>query len=226
MLDFIVSIHAKLGFMDWPLTIVSLLMIMIVLERIVFVLLNCKSNRNLKDDLYQLSFEDDRKLEALMQSRFNDRSILSQGLSLLISHRHFEKSLREDSVSLWLQETRRNFLSGLKLLQILGVLSPLLGLLGTVIGLIEMFKDVALTQGSVTPAHLADGLGLAMASTAAGLFIAVPAIACSQLFNLWANRKLDRVEYLLNHCNLHLSQQDNVKAKTTQTSAKTNSEQA
>ena len=71
--------------------------------------------------------------------------------------------------------------AGLRLLGLIGVISPLIGLLGTVLGLIEMFKGVAATTGSITPNDLADGLGLAMRTTAAGLMIALPAISGAQL---------------------------------------------
>ncbi len=203
--EFFTSIHSQLGLMSWPLTVLSALMVMLIVERLIFFTFNSKTNRKiLNTDLYQLSLEDDDKLDRYLQQHIRDKSALSQGLCMLIGHRQFAKPLREEAVSLWLQEKRRQFMTGLKMLQIIGVLSPLLGLLGTVLGLIEMFKDVAATQQAVTPAQLADGLGLAMSTTAAGLLIAVPAIACSQLFSLWANRKLDAIEYLLNHFNLHL----------------------
>lgn len=203
--EFFISIHGQLGLMSWPLTLLSILMIMLIIERLVFFTLNSKTNHSvLRTDLYQLSLENDAQLDAYLQQHIRDKSALSQGLCMLIGHRQFAKPLREEAVSLWLQEKRRQFMAGLKMLQIIGVLAPLLGLLGTVLGLIEMFKNVAATQGAVTPSQLADGLGLAMSTTAAGLLIAVPAIACSQLFSLWANRKLDTIEYLLNHFNLHL----------------------
>ena len=203
--DFFSSIYAELGVMTMPLTVLSLFMVLLILERSVFLLFHLSTkNKALKTSLYSLSFDDDEQLEHFLKKHREEKSTLFQGICMLIGHRQFEKNLREEAVSLWLQEKRRRFNAGLKILQIIGVLSPLLGLLGTVIGLIEMFKNVALTQGAVLPSHLAGGLGVAMASTAAGLLIAVPAVASSQLFTLWANRKLDKIEYALNHINLHL----------------------
>ena len=119
-----------------------------------------------------------------------------------LAHRDFEKGLREDVAGLWLQEKRHQLRSGLRLLALIGMISPLLGLLGTVLGLIDMFKDVAATTGSITPNILADGLGLAMRTTAIGLIIALPAIASSQLLGLWADRILSRLEHSLNYTNL------------------------
>ncbi|GHA31142.1 MotA/TolQ/ExbB proton channel family protein [Photobacterium aphoticum] len=205
-LEFFSSIHAQLGLMTWPLTLLSVLMMMLIIERLIFVALNSKTNsRNLQRELDQLSLKDDSQLEQYVAAHQHDKNTLSQGLCMLIGHREFTKSLREEAVSIWLQKKRRQFTSGLKLLNIIGVLSPLIGLLGTVLGLIEMFKGLSSTQGAISPAELADGLGLAMATTAAGLLIALPAIASSQLFSLWADKTLAKIEYILNHFNLHLA---------------------
>lgn len=205
-LQLLSSIHAQLGIMTWPLTLLSALMLMLIVERVVFVTLNTKTgSKPLQKEIYTLSLTDDRQLEAYVERHQNDKRALSQGICMLINHRHFTKSLREEAVSIWLQKKRRQFTAGLKMLNIIGVLSPLIGLLGTVMGLIEMFKGLSATQGGISPAELADGLGLAMSTTAAGLLIALPAIASSQVFSLWADRTLAKIEYVLNHFNLHLA---------------------
>ena len=52
--------------------------------------------------------------------------------------------------------------------------SPLLGLLGTVVGMIEIFA--AQTPGSSNPAQLAQGISMALYNTAFGLMVAIPAL--------------------------------------------------
>ncbi|MGS0728478.1 MotA/TolQ/ExbB proton channel family protein, partial [Shewanella sp. 0m-11] len=91
-----------------------------------------------------------------------------------------------------------------KILQIIGVISPMLGLLGTVLGLIEMFNQLGLSDGPVTPSQLASGLGLAMNTTAAGLIIALPAITMAHLFTIWADRRCNKIAHALNLLNLWL----------------------
>lgn len=205
-LQFFTSIHAQLGIMTWPLTLLSALMLMLIVERCLFALLNTKTHSaQLQREIYSLSLSDETQLAHYVEKHSKDTSTLSRGIVMLINHRHFTKSLREEAVSIWLQKKRRQFTAGLKLLNVIGVLSPLIGLLGTVIGLIEMFKGLSATQGGISPSELADGLGLAMSTTAAGLLIALPAIASSQLFSLWADRTIAKIEYVLNHFNLHLA---------------------
>ncbi|POF57539.1 biopolymer transporter ExbB, partial [Vibrio vulnificus] len=57
---------------------------------------------------------------------------------------------------------------------------------------------------NITPNDLAEGLGLAMRTTAAGLLIALPAIASAQLLGLWADRVMSKLEHSLNYVNLWL----------------------
>ena len=123
---------------------------------------------------------------------------------MLLAHHTFKQALREDIANTWLQEKRRQLRSGLKVLNLIGVISPLLGLLGTVLGLIGMFSALAETTGNIMPNDLADGLGLAMRTTAAGLIIAVPAIISAHLLGIWADQMIAKLEHQLNYTNLWL----------------------
>ncbi len=63
-------------------------------------------------------------------------------------------------------------------------LAPMLGFLGTVIGLIEAFQSIQYVEGSISPALLANGMWEAMITTAAGLAVGIPALfAYNFLFN-------------------------------------------
>jgi len=70
----------------------------------------------------------------------------------------------------------------LTLLQTIAVISPLLGLLGTVTGMINVFKTIV-TEGTGNAAVLAGGISEALLTTAAGLSIAIPTIVFYNLFN-------------------------------------------
>ena len=76
-----------------------------------------------------------------------------------------------------LMEARRELrLLNLRLpaLGLLAGLAPLLGLLGTVIGMIKAFQQVAAAQGAVNPSMLANGIWEALLTTGAGLTVAIP----------------------------------------------------
>jgi biopolymer transport protein ExbB len=74
-----------------------------------------------------------------------------------------------------------NMSSGLRLLDLISMISPLLGLLGTVLGMIQSFQDLAMAQGSANASVLAGGIWLALLTTAAGLLVAIPAAVASSL---------------------------------------------
>ena len=61
-------------------------------------------------------------------------------------------------------------------------LSPLLGLLGTVIGMIKSFSQIELHGGSVNASLLAGGIWEALLTTAAGLVVAIPCLLFYNLF--------------------------------------------
>jgi len=67
------------------------------------------------------------------------------------------------------------------------VISPLLGLLGTVVGMIMTF-DVITAQGLGKPADLAGGISTALLTTAAGLMVAVPSVIAHRAFRAQVDR--------------------------------------
>jgi len=73
---------------------------------------------------------------------------------------------------------RRN----LQVISTLAVISPLLGLLGTVMGMIITFSQIA-AAGGAEKAKLADGIALALFTTAGGLIVAIPAIIAGRYFS-------------------------------------------
>ncbi|QFT11620.1 Biopolymer transport protein ExbB (plasmid) [Vibrio sp. THAF190c] len=198
-------VQEQLGLMTWPLLICSALTAMIIVERIFQVMLSIGVGRRaIRKELHQISPTNTHQIETLAADLSNKRPLLYKGVSMVLAHHSFSKGLREDAAGIWLQEKRHQLHAGLRLLGLIGVISPLIGLLGTVLGLIEMFKGVAATTGSITPNDLADGLGLAMRTTAAGLIIALPAISGAQLLGLWADRVLAKLEHTLNYVNVWL----------------------
>lgn len=70
-------------------------------------------------------------------------------------------------------------------LSVLGSISPMLGLLGTVTGMLLSFQTVAISQGAAGPAELAEGIYQALVTTVVGLIIAIPSIA---VFHVLRNR--------------------------------------
>ncbi|SDI81373.1 outer membrane transport energization protein ExbB [Ferrimonas sediminum] len=192
----------NLGVMAWPLLCCLTLTLIILIERLANVAINAPWRDHW---LRQLDCQSPLDCPALEQRLNGRRSLLSRGTQMLLSHANQDKALREEIAGLWLLKQKRRLMAGLKVLMVIGIISPMMGLLGTVLGLIQMFQEIGASNGPVTPAQLADGLGLAMYTTAAGLIIALPAVGGAHLLTLWAERQLGKTEHVLNRINLWLS---------------------
>ena len=75
---------------------------------------------------------------------------------------------------------------GLTVLEIIAGISPLLGLLGTVLGMVTVFNAIT-TAGLGNPQVLSAGISKALVTTVAGLTVAIPALAC----HTWFSRRVD-----------------------------------
>lgn len=67
-------------------------------------------------------------------------------------------------------------------LAIVATVAPIVGLLGTVLGMIEAFQVIAYSEGMGNPALLAGGISKALVNTAAGLIVALPALGMHHYF--------------------------------------------
>jgi biopolymer transport protein ExbB len=72
-----------------------------------------------------------------------------------------------------------------EVLGVIGAIAPMLGLLGTVQGMIEAFAMIASTEGAAKPDELAAGIGKALVTTLEGLLVAIP---CMVAFSFFRNK--------------------------------------
>ena len=78
--------------------------------------------------------------------------------------------------------------SGLRLLELIATVAPLLGLLGTVLGMIAAFQALQIAGTRADPADLAGGIWEALLTTAAGMAVAIPAAMAVTWFESIADR--------------------------------------
>lgn len=84
-------------------------------------------------------------------------------------------------------------------LSVIGNIAPMVGLLGTVVGLIMAFYEVASTQGAAGAGELAGGIYHALVSTVAGLLIAIPALGVFAIFRNRIDQLIAEAAYLAQH---------------------------
>jgi len=81
-----------------------------------------------------------------------------------------------------LQEQALGLLRRIEWVNLIGNVSPMVGLFGTVFGMIKLFNAIVMAGGQPQPAQLADGISVALVTTFWGLFIAIPALAIHGMF--------------------------------------------
>lgn len=119
---------------------------------------------------------DGAKLAALRMGSPLGR-ILAAGLVNLQHDRSVMKEAIEDAGRHVVLELERY----LNTLGTIAAITPLLGLLGTVVGMIDVFNAI-ITQGVGNPSALADGISKALITTAAGLAVAIPSLIVYRYF--------------------------------------------
>ncbi len=109
-------------------------------------------------------------------------SVLANILGFLLEHRRLGAAVLAaragDMASLALRQQQQKAYP----LAVVATVAPIIGLLGTVVGMIEAFHVIAYAGGMGDPALLAGGISKALVNTAAGLSVALPALALHHLF--------------------------------------------
>jgi len=123
----------------------------------------------------------------------------------VLEHAHQPVDVIEERMQITLSEQRLLFERNLGVLGTMGNTAPLIGLLGTVWGIMRAFHDLAST-GSAGPSVVAAGVAEALFTTAAGLLVAVPAVMLYNHFTRRTNVLLTEAENQARSLRLTLAQ--------------------
>lgn len=127
-------------------------------------------------------------------------------LDTLLAAKQQPREQRDEQVSFELKTLQRQMKRRLSALVTVATLAPMLGLLGTIIGLMRSFHDIGEHQGPVEPAIVADGLWQALSTTAVGLVIAVVCVLTHALLASKVRHALSESSELLNRISHALGQ--------------------
>jgi biopolymer transport protein ExbB len=172
------------GWIMFPIGLCSLAGLAIIIERMVVL----RRERILAPSVIDLveHFSEDTPPETALEICRSARGPFARIVEEIIGARH----LPDAQVIETLQATGRTQVStmerGLTLLEIIGNVSPLLGLLGTVLGMVTVFNAISV-EGVGHPRVLSEGISKALITTVAGLIVAIPAVA----FHSWLSARVD-----------------------------------
>ena len=128
-----------------------------------------------------------RRFKDLIDFTETDPSFISRALNPALKRAPAFSSMKEAMETAVAEQTAEQF-RRIEYLNIIGNLGPLLGLLGTVLGMIEAFSQMQDAGGNANPAQLAGGISRALAHTFMGLFLAVPCLACFGILRTMVDR--------------------------------------
>jgi biopolymer transport protein ExbB len=158
----------------WPIALGSVMSVAVILERFYYFYRTRVKCRNLEERV-SILLKSGNVSDAFTLSE-KDRSFLGWFLSVgikMMNHPADEKQkILRRAGSRELEEGEKN----LRVLSVIGNISTLLGLTGTVTGMIQTFIKIEKIGGVADVAVLAGGIWEALLTTAAGLFVAIPTL--------------------------------------------------
>lgn len=177
------------GPLMYGILLLAILGLAVVLDRLFyFTIKESKNMEKMKEDVIKLIKED--KLKEAIELCGTHKSSISKVLKGILKEVYYDE---EAEIALLEEKAREVALEELpkieKNMWILGMsaqLSPLVGLLGTVTGIILSFKVMA-QSGTGDPKVLASSISIALVTTAGGLFVAIPSVFA---YN-YLNRRID-----------------------------------
>lgn len=191
------AIFVKGGFIMIPIGILSVLGLAVIIEKVISLRQSRVINREVVNVIEQIESPADIPMAMRTAERYNSpfANIIKVGLEEADEPLSIVRQAMEDTGRREVKRLERFMV----VLETVAAASPLLGLLGTVLGMIEVFSVISV-QGVGQTGRLAGGIAQALITTAAGLGIGIPALV---MYNFLDSRidgfvvKIDSFSHIL-----------------------------
>ncbi len=184
----------KGGIMMMPLGLCSFLVVLIIIERMIAL----RRGKLISDKQFAAwSRWMDLDFESKALPRFRSGSVLNRILQSISSYLPLPQDRLEERFSDLARREKHKLERGLVLLDTIAGIAPLFGLLGTALGMVEVFSRLSVTSESKMSA-LSSGISEALFTTVAGLCIGIPSLIAFNLFSRHIDKVLITTEDQLN----------------------------
>jgi biopolymer transport protein ExbB len=180
------------GWVMWPILLCSVLAMAIILERLWTLQRRRVAPPGLVLKVWQWAREGQLDTQRLQEVR--EGSPLGRLLATGLVNRHHDRTILQESIEDVGRIIVHQLERYLNTLGTIAAITPLLGLLGTVVGMIRVFNVMTL-RGVGDPSALAGGIGEALITTAAGLLVAIPSV----VFYRYLRGRVDELVLLMEH---------------------------
>ena len=184
---------SKGGVLMYPLFVCSVLVIAIAMER----WLRLRQARTQAETLYGVAerIVNEQDADSAYQHLRVHSGPLAAVLRVLLLSFSQDKGDLEEVALMQARRELRGLNARLPTLGLIAGLAPLIGLMGTVVGMVKAFQQVATIEGAVNPSHLAGGIWEALLTTVAGLAVAIPALIIHHVFDQRVKRYAFEMDY-------------------------------
>lgn len=162
------------GWPIWPIILASIVAVAIIGERLWALRLNVVTPRDLLPRVLQEYRRNGASPDML--ARLEKHSPLGQILAAGLRNDKSTREIMKESIEEAGRAVAHNLERYLTTLGTIASLSPLMGLFGTLVGMIEIFGANSPTAGGSDPAQLAHGISVALYNAAFGILVAIPSI--------------------------------------------------
>lgn len=189
-IDSNIDLIFKGGFLMYPLLLLSIYVVAIIIYKI----MEFSKKQIFKYDFADQAIEEIRtgdidKCENILS---NSNSPLARVMETAIGLKLFA-NLPSERIEPEIERVGMNELQKLQEhlrgLEIVAGIAPLIGLLGTVIGMVKAFAQLAESETRIDPAMLAGGIWEALITTIGGLVVAIPAFAAYYIFDNYVDKQ-------------------------------------
>ena len=177
-----IDIFERGGIMMYPLVFASILALAIIIERFISLRKRKIIIPEIISVVEQFSSFKDMELARNICTRY--KGPLSNLIKIGLENTDLERSEIKELIEDQGRQEVRNLEKGLTILETIAVIAPLMGLLGTVLGMIKVFSVIK-EQGIGQAAALSGGISEALITTVTGLFIGIPVLI---FFNYFAKK--------------------------------------
>jgi biopolymer transport protein ExbB len=180
----LLSIIQAAGWPIWPLLLCSVAALALILERLAALRRARIAPAGLVDEVLMVSRQGVPTPDMLDKLARNSvlGEVLAAGLKQATHDPRAPEAVLRQSFEFAGRSAAHQLERYLNALATIASAAPLLGLLGTVIGMIEIFGAQAPGAAGANPAQLAHGISIALYNTAFGLMVAIPALMCHRYF--------------------------------------------
>jgi biopolymer transport protein ExbB len=192
----LLSIIQAAGWPIWPLILCSVAALALVVERSLALRRRQVAPPGLVEEVLQVLRQGVPSGDVLGKLAANSvlGGLLASGIRTVAQDPRCSETLLRDSFEAAGRSAAHQLERYLNALATIASAAPLLGLLGTVIGMIEIFGSQAPGSSGANPAQLAHGISVALYNTAFGLIVAIPALMCHRFFRGRVNDYLHDME--------------------------------